>query len=110
MATRYKILGQSAPSAVTNTDLYTVPALKETIVSTIVVANRSDLLVNYRVAIVPSGGSIANQHYVAFDVNVGSSDSTTMTLGITLTAGDKIIVRAATANVTFSAFGSEIDL
>jgi hypothetical protein len=110
MATRYKILGQSAPSATTNTDLYTVPALKETIVSTIVIANRSDLLTAYRVAVLPSGGSLGNEHYIAFDVNVGISDSTTMTLGITLTAGDKIIVRTATANVSFSAFGSEIDL
>jgi hypothetical protein len=39
---------------------------------------------------------------------VGASDSTTLTLGITLAATDVITVYASTANLTFSVFGSEI--
>jgi hypothetical protein len=110
MATRYKVLGQSAPSATTDTTLYTVPSLKETIISTIVVANRSGSVANYRIAVRPSGAALANQHYLAFDVTVGAGDSTTLTLGITITATDVITVRASSANLSFSAFGSEIDL
>jgi glucose-6-phosphate dehydrogenase assembly protein OpcA len=110
MATRYKVLGQSAPSATTATTLYTVPSLKEAIVSTLVVANRSSSVRTYRVAVRPAGASLANQHYVAFDVAVGAGDSTTLTLGITLAATDVLTVYASSADLTFSAFGTEIDI
>jgi hypothetical protein len=110
MATRYKVLGQVAPAATTDTTLYTVPALKETIVSTLVVANRATTAATYRVAVRPGGASLANQHYVAFDVIVAGGDSTTLTLGMTLAASDVITVRASTANTSFNLFGSEIDL
>ena len=108
MATRYKVLGQSAPSATTDTTLYTVPSLKEAIISTLVVANRAATPATYRIAVRPGGATIANEHYVAYDVTVGASDSTTLTLGITLAATDVITVYASTANLTFSVFGSEI--
>jgi hypothetical protein len=107
MSTVYKILGQSAPSATTNTDLYTVPT-GNAVVSTIVVANRSAADATYRIAIRAGGAAIANQHYIAYDVTVGASDSTTLTLGLTLTNTDVITVYASTADLSFSAFGSEI--
>jgi glucose-6-phosphate dehydrogenase assembly protein OpcA len=108
MPTVYKVLGQSAPSATTNTNVYTVPSATSAVVSTIVVANRAASPATYRIAIRPAGATIANQHYVAFDVTVGASDSTTLTLGITLAATDIITAYASTANLTFSVFGSEI--
>jgi hypothetical protein len=110
MATRYKVLGQSAPSATTATTLYTVPSLTDVIISTIVVANRSNASATYRIAVRPAGATLANQHYIAYDVPVQASDSTTLTLGITLTATDVLEVYASSANLTFSAFGSTIDL
>lgn len=110
MATRYKVLGQVAPDATTDTTLYTVPAGKDAIISTLVVANRSASGRTYRVAVRPGGASLANEHYVAYDVAVGAGDSTTLTLGITLTATDVMAVYASTADLSFSAFGSEIDL
>jgi hypothetical protein len=110
MATRYQVLGQVAPAATTDTTLYTVPSLKEVVVSTIVVANRSGSAVTYRIAIRPSGATIANQHYIAYDVVVGSLDSTTLTLGLTLAATDVITVQASADTLSFSAFGSVIDL
>jgi hypothetical protein len=39
MATNYKILAQSNPSATTAADAYTVPTATQSIISTIVVAN-----------------------------------------------------------------------
>jgi glucose-6-phosphate dehydrogenase assembly protein OpcA len=108
MATVYKVLGQSAPSATTNTNLYTVPAATSAVVSTIVVANRATSAATYRIAVRPNGASIANQHYIAYDITVGASDSTTLTLGITLAAAAVITVYGSTANLTFNAFGSEI--
>jgi hypothetical protein len=108
MPTVYKVLGQSAPSATTNTNLYTVPANTSAVVSTLVVANRVATTATYRIAIRPAGATLANQHYIAFDVAVGAADSTTLTLGITLAATDIITVYGSTANLSFSAFGSEI--
>jgi hypothetical protein len=39
MATTYKVLGQSAPTAATATSLYTVPSVTEAVISTINVVN-----------------------------------------------------------------------
>jgi hypothetical protein len=108
MATIYKVLGQSAPSATTATTLYTVPAATSAVISTLVVANRAATAATYRIAIRPAGATLANQHYIAYDVTVGAGDSTTLTLGITLAATDIITVYGSTANFSFSAFGSEI--
>ena len=108
MAYTYKVLAQSAPSATTNTDIYTVGAGKQAIVSTITVANRSASARSYRIAIRPSGATLANQHYVAYDVTLAPSDTTALTLGITLTATDVITVYASTADLSFNVFGSEI--
>lgn len=108
MATTYKVLAQSAPSATTETTLYTVPGATSAVVSTIVVANRTAAPATYRIAVCPAGVSTANQHYIAYDVTVGASDSTTLTLGITLAATDVIKVYASTANLSFNVFGSEI--
>jgi glucose-6-phosphate dehydrogenase assembly protein OpcA len=108
MATTYKVLAQSAPSATTATDIYTVPSATSAVVSTIVVANRAAAPATYRIAVRPDGATLANQHYIAYDVTVGASDSTTITLGITMDAADVITVYASTANLSFNVFGSEI--
>ena len=108
MPTAYKVLGQSAPSATTATTLYTVPSATSAVVSSIVIANRDSNAATYRIAIRPGGASLANQHYIAYDVTVGASDSTVLTLGITLATTDVITVYASSANLSFSAYGSEI--
>ena len=108
MATTYKVLGQSNPAATTATTLYTVPSATSTIVSTIVVANLAATAATFRIAVRPAGASLANQHYVAYDVAVGANDSTALTLGITLATTDVITVYGSTANITFQAYGSEL--
>lgn len=108
MPTTYKVLGQSAPAATTNTDIYTVPAGTQTVVSTLIIANRAASPATYRIAVRPNGASLANQHYIAYDVTVGASDSTTLTLGLTLDPAEVITVYASTANLSFNIFGSEI--
>jgi hypothetical protein len=108
MAYTYKVLAQSAPSATTNTDVYTVGSGKQAIVSTITVANRSATSRSYRIAIRPAGATLANQHYIAYDVSLAANDTTALTLGITLTATDVVTVYASTADLSFGIFGSEI--
>ena len=108
MPTAYKIIGQSAPAATTETDLYTVPAATETIISTIVVANRSATDATFRISIAPNGAATANSQYIAYDVSVGGGGLNALTFGLTMDATDKIRVYASSANLTFSAFGTEI--
>jgi glucose-6-phosphate dehydrogenase assembly protein OpcA len=108
MPTTYKVLGQSNPSATTATTLYTVPSATQAVVSTIVVANLDTTAATFRIAVRINGATLANSQYVAYNITVGASDSTTLTLGLTLGAADVITVYSSTANVTFSAFGSEI--
>jgi hypothetical protein len=108
MAIEYKVLGQSAPSATTNTDVYTVGSGKQAIISTITVANRSASGRTYRIAIRPAGATLANQHYIAYDVSLAANDTTALTLGITLTATDVVTVYASTTDLSFGIFGSEI--
>ena len=78
------------------------------VVSTLVIANLAASSATFRVAVRVAGAALANSQYVAYDVSVGANDSTALTLGITLAATDVITVYASTANLTFTAFGSEI--
>lgn len=108
MATAYKVLGQSAPLATSNTDVYTVPSATETVVSTIVVCNRAGTDGSFRLAVRPDGAAISNEHYLAYDVALSANDSTTLTLGITIDAGDVITAYCSSADMSVNVFGSEI--
>jgi glucose-6-phosphate dehydrogenase assembly protein OpcA len=102
-----KVLGQVNPSATTLTTLYTVPSAKEAVVSSISVANLTATAATFRIAIRPAGASITNAHYLGYDITVGASDSTIITVGLTLATTDVLSVYASTANVAFQAFGDE---
>ena len=108
MATTYKVLGQENPAATTLTSLYTVPAATNAVVSSIVVANLTAVDATFRIAVQPAGASIADEHYVGYDITVGASDSTVLTMGITMEATDVLSVEGSTADITFQAYGSEI--
>jgi len=105
-----KVLGQSNPSATTVTTLYTVPSAKESVVSSISVANLTATSATFRIIVQPSAdvsATILNKQYFGYDITVGASDTTIITVGITLATGDVIKVYASTANIAFQAFGDE---
>jgi hypothetical protein len=119
MATTYKVLAQTGSSgnygngavtltATTNTNLYTVPSATSTVVSTIVICNQAASAGTYRIAVRPAGAAIATQHYIVYGATVGASDSTALTLGLTLAATDIVTVYASAATMSFALFGSEI--
>ena len=107
MTNTYKVLSQTAPSATTLTDSYTVPSSTSTVVSTIAVCNRGTNT-NYRIAIRESGASIDPKHYIVYDQYIASNDSIFLTLGISIRATDVISVYAGTNAVSFSIFGTEL--
>jgi hypothetical protein len=117
--TTYKVLAQTGSSgnygngaatltATTATNLYTVPAATQTVLSTLTVANTTATGATYRIAIRPAGATLANHQYIAYDVPLSGNDSIALTLGISLGATDQITVYASTSTLTFTAFGSEI--
>jgi hypothetical protein len=108
MPNTMKVLGQSAPAATTDTNVYTVPGATQAVVSTIVIANRAATAGSFRLAVRPNGATLANQHYIAFDVPIAANDSTTLTLGVTLGAADVITARCSSANMSVNVFGTEI--
>lgn len=108
MATAYKVLGQSAPSATTATALYAVPSATEAVISTITVCNRGTASGTYRVSVRPNGATLANQHYLVFDASLNAKATAALTLGVTLDGSDVLEIYASTGDFSFNAFGSEI--
>lgn len=108
MPKAYKVLAQSAPSATTNTDVYTAPAGSQVVISSIVVANRGTSATTFRIAVRPNGAALANQHYIAFDTPIAANDVVALTLGVTADAADVVTVQAGNANVSFNLYGTEI--
>jgi hypothetical protein len=108
MPTTYKVLGQSNPSATTLTTLYTVPSSTSTVVSSIVVCNQAGTAATYRIAVRPAGATVAAQHYIVYGSTVAASDSTIITLGMTLATTDVVSVYSSSTTTSFVLFGSEI--
>ena len=108
MATAYKVLGQVEVLATTATTLYTVPALTQTVVSTLVVVNKDAALCTIRIAVRPNGEALADKHYLVYDATLAARQTIAFTLGITIDASDVITVYSSNAETSFNAFGSEI--
>jgi hypothetical protein len=108
MASTYKVLAQSAPSATTNTDVYTVGSGKSAVVSTITVCNRAASAATYRIAIRVAGATLANEDYLVYDATINANDMVALTLGVTLAATDVVTVYASTANLSVNLFGAEV--
>jgi hypothetical protein len=110
MATTYKILGQVATAtlgAVTEGTLYT--AGSQAIISSLVVCNQAASPASYRIAVRPAGdNATAAKHYIIYGATVASSDTTVLTLGLTLGTGDKILVYGSSATLSFNVYGSEL--
>jgi len=102
-----KVLGQVNPSATTATTLYTVPSAKSAVVSSLTICNQAASTATFRIAVCPAGATLAAVHYVAYDVTVGASDTTALTLGLTLATTDVITVYASSATLSFHAYGDE---
>lgn len=110
MPNSYKIAGQAAPAADTDTTLYTVPASKQFVGSSILICNRNTTGVNskFRIAVVPNGQVLADQHYLHFDQFAPARETVTKTIGMSLATGDAVVVRSDSADLSFTLFGSEI--
>ncbi len=103
-----KILGQSMPSATTLTDIYTVPALTQAAISSIIIANQSETKTNFRISVAVAGAADDPKQYISYDIEIAGKDMAYITVGITLGAGDVIRVYATLATLSFNIFGTEV--
>lgn len=109
MANTYKVLGQVAPSATTTTTLYTVPSAKSVVISTISIVNRGAATESFRVAIRPGGAALSDEHWIIYDSSIAANDTLFISVGATMAATDVLEVYNSLGNLSYSAFGSEVD-
>jgi len=107
MADTLKVLGQAAPSAATETDLYTVPARTMTTVSSLLVCNRDGSAHVFRIAVRPKGAAISNEHYLYYGTSLAANAAMAIIVGMTLSEADVVTVYDADGNLSFTLFGVE---
>lgn len=98
------ILGQSTPSANTNTSVYTVPATKVATMN-INIVNRGSTMSTVRLAIA-STGTPANSEFIEFDAIIPANGVLERT-GIVAQAAEQVVVFASTANTSVNVYGYE---
>lgn len=103
----FKILGHAALSATTDTTIYTVAGGKSAVLSTVSVCNRGATAVTYRLALVPSGATLDTSHYVAYEATLPAYSTDYHRAGFTLAAGDFVVARCSTADLTVVVCGDE---
>lgn len=98
-----QLAAQSAPSGAVQTALYTVPASTHIQQGKIVICNRgaNDTI---RIAIRRGGATLANQHYIAYDLPVLGGDIFANLPEIAASSGDIIEVYSAGGTCTFTLF------
>ena len=101
------LLGQSAPSASTYTQVYAVPVGYFTALS-IAVLNRAATQTSIRIALTGTVAPAApsNSEFIEYDTIIGGNGVLERT-GIMLSASKYVVVYASTANVSVSVFGIE---
>lgn len=106
----YRVLGQVAPAGNigTESNLCVVPAQGNFIISTITVCNRGTTSATFRIAVVPDGVASSAVHYIYYDASIGPKVTVAVTIGITMDAADVVRVASSTADLSFTAFGTEV--
>jgi hypothetical protein len=115
MADVLKILADSAgvrtPAAATATTVYTVPGSTQTMLTRIIICNTSATPTLFRIALIEAGtalGSLALDHYVAYDIPIGGNETINFALGVGLAATSLVVVYNTLATLTFTPCGIEV--
>tara|TARA_B100001113_G_C21038452_1_gene591224 strand:+ start:286 stop:606 length:321 start_codon:yes stop_codon:yes gene_type:complete len=99
------ILGQSAPSATTNTSVYTVPANTLSVVNVSVLNRSASATADVRIALA-SGASPSNGEYIEYDITVPPKGIIERT-GLALQAGKVVVVYSSTNDTSVTVTGLE---
>lgn len=102
-----KVLGQSAPAAASQVDLYTVPTLSSAVSSSLTACNTNTVGTQVTVR-VSRGGAVDDPSQSVYNmVSVVPNETFTATIGMTLSAGDKVRVTSSQSGCAFTLFGTE---
>lgn len=101
---------QANPAAATPADLYTVPASKQAVISTLAIAEHGAAPAYFTIRVRPAGASAADVHILVNAAELVANDTQFLTVGIALATTDVITVEASTADVTFTAFVNETEV
>ena len=99
------ILGQSAPSATTDTSVYTVPASTLAVVNVMIINRSASNPADVRIALAASG-TPNNEEYIEYDVSVPPKGVLERT-GMALQASKSVIVYTSTADTSVTVTGLE---
>ena len=87
---------------------YTVPAGKQTAVTSVFVANHNDTATTYDFAVVPAGEELSLKHHIRWDMEIAANDFENISTKITMSAGDSLVIFPSTVDtVSVTAFGVE---
>jgi len=98
------ILGTALPAANTLATLYQVPTGRRAVVN-VAACNKGTAAAKLRVALTASA-TPAESECIEFDVSLAATGGLERT-ALSLAAGEKIVVQASAASVTFNAWGIE---
>lgn len=107
MPVTYKNLARANPAATTLTNLYSCPAGTNTVISTIVICNRSATATTFRLTHAINGNPDAPEHYFAYDTPIAGNSTVFFTFGACLQSPDILRIYAGAATLTFIAWGEE---
>jgi hypothetical protein len=103
-----KVLGQALLLSGSLTTIYTVPALTQTIISTLNIANTGSVSTTFRVAVSVNGAADTASQYLYWDVSIPGNETYQATAGFTLGSGDILRGFGGNAALVATVFGVEI--
>jgi hypothetical protein len=118
MPSALKILGQSELSTSSfGTTLYTVPTSVNfdmgggdrfyTLVTSIVLCNRNASSNDYSIRVVPKSATAGVEHIIFNGITLTTDATDIISLGLTVSSGDKIEASSSLASLSASVFGVE---
>lgn len=102
-----KILGQLDAAATTTETLYTVPNVRVTTTSTLVVCNRNTSSITFRVTVHVSGAGADDKQFIFYDAPLAAKSTLTAVIGMTLNQDDVVKTYVSGTGVSFNLFGVE---
>lgn len=102
-----KVLAQASPTIGILTNVYTVAALTQAVISTLTVCNRGSAT-NFRISIAINGAVDVASQYIYYDVYIEDQETFASTIGITLGPGDVVRLYSGNGLLTINLFGVEI--
>lgn len=108
MTEAVKKLGAAMPTANTLQTLYSVPAARSAVISSIVICNQSSRNALFRLSHAVAGAADTRAQYQYYDQFIPPKQTFIATIGMTAGASDVIRAQSDNSETSFTAYGSEL--